>query len=71
MGGDGVVLHDRLLRQVDCGWMDGLGLVVLLLLLSMREAWHFGIAVRCLLSVPSDETPEEPRMIRSGSGGRR
>lgn len=68
MGGNGVMLHDWLFRQVDRGWMQRLWLMLLLLLLllSVRETRRFGVASWCLLPVTGDETPEEPRMIRSG-----
>ena len=61
MGGSGIMLHDRLFRQVNHGWVRGLRLLVLLLLLG--EARRLDIAGGWLLPIPSNEAPEEPRMI--------
>lgn len=52
------MLHDRLFRQVNHGWVRGLRLLVLLLLLG--EARRLDIAGGWLLPIPSNEAPEEP-----------
>ena len=59
------MLDDRLFRQVNRGWVLGLRLLVLGQL-SLGVASRFDVAAGRLLSIPGNETPEEPRMIRSG-----
>jgi len=66
VGGGGVVLYNRLFRQVDRRWMQGMRLLLLLLLLPVREVRGFGVATGCLLPITGDKTPQKPRMVRSG-----
>jgi len=54
------MLYNRLFRQVDRGWMGGLRVLLLLLLLFLGETRRFSVSAGCLLPVPSNEAPEEP-----------